>query len=153
MDFICMYITIIMLWLCHRGMSAWNDRLHPSDNWQFVVVALRALAHPFRHHLPHRVSTPQRQPWSVPAGRSRRGLRWSASVPVEPRATVPLLASLAGNAAQPPEMLSNGCPLVSHGGRWATVCQGRPAGLSSVSQVFPETSVWLLQPMRLRDVM
>ena len=138
----------IVYWRVYRaavvqGVSAWYDRLHPSDNKQLVVLALRAMAHPFRHHLPHRASTAQRQSRSVRVGRPGRRLRRGASVPVEPRAALPLPASLARDAAQPPDVLPNGCAALSHGSRRSTVCQGRSARLSGVSQVFSQTSVWL----------
>jgi len=54
---------------------------------------------------------------------------------------IPLPASLARDAAQPPEVLPNGCAALSHGSRRSTVCQGRSARLSGVYEVVSQTSV------------
>jgi len=109
-------------WCCDLivGVSAWNDRLHPADNRQLVELAVWALARPFRHDVPHRVSAAQRR--SVPAGRAGRQLRGGSPVPVEPCTTVPLLTPLAGRASQSAEVLSDGRAALPHGSWRSAVC-------------------------------
>jgi len=124
---------------CMLGLSAWCDRLHSSVSRQLVALALRALADAFRHHVQHRISPARRR--AVPDGRARPRPRRGPSGAVETCAALPLPASVARHTTQPAEVLPHGRPAVSHG-RWrATVRQGRPARLPSISQIFPETSV------------
>ena len=140
------WLTLTSYVCCVVGLPAWNDRLCSSNHRQLVAVAIRTLARPFRHDVPHRVSTTQPRP--LPARRARRRLRPSAAVSVEPHLAVSLSASLAGVHAEPPAVLSDGDPKVSYGQRRTTVRQGRPARLPALSQVLSQTSDWLNATLR-----